>query len=129
MKHKGSGKLCLVYHSDGDGQCIECERCGKWIRPKDWNTECEARRMKMYYLISKSEDGGYYIIECESEGDLMHMLGDQEDLKTEARIEFVTTLTEIENDNSDYLNKRLLINGEIIIPKAVEIVKRWEFDD
>ena len=83
----------------------------------------------MYYLISKNEDGGLDIFECETEDDLMDWLEEPEDIKTEAQIKFVNTLVEIENDNSDYLNKRLLISGKIIKPQPVDIVKRWDFDD
>ena len=83
----------------------------------------------MYYLISKNEDGGLDIFEYETVDDLMDWLEDPEDLKTEAQIKFVNTLVEIENDNSDYLNKRLLISGKIIKPQPVDIIKRWVFDE
>ena len=39
MKHKDSGKRCLVYHPGRD-QCIECCQCHEWIKPEDWGKEC-----------------------------------------------------------------------------------------
>lgn len=37
--HEDSGYRCLVAHTDGDGQCIQCKKCGKWIRPIDWKSD------------------------------------------------------------------------------------------
>ena len=44
MKHKESGRECMVAHYDEKGYlepaCIKCAICFKWIRPNDMEKEC-----------------------------------------------------------------------------------------
>ena len=39
--HQDSGLRCLVFHGDGDGQCIECT-CGVTVRPREWQAHLDA---------------------------------------------------------------------------------------
>ena len=45
--HGDSGRRCLVLHHDGDGSCVYCPKCGKYIRPRDMSGACmpEASRL------------------------------------------------------------------------------------
>jgi len=38
--HVSSNLTCAVVHSDGQGPCIKCARCGKWIRPMNMSLRC-----------------------------------------------------------------------------------------
>lgn len=42
-KHEDAGMRCAVWHPEGGGQCIKCVKCGKWIRPKDWDLPCPGK--------------------------------------------------------------------------------------
>jgi len=43
--HRDSGYRCLVAHLDAEGHllppCRKCIKCGKWLRPEDFDGECE----------------------------------------------------------------------------------------
>ena len=39
--HNDGGRRCAVIHIDGEGQCIRCDRCGKYIRPRQMMEYCD----------------------------------------------------------------------------------------
>ena len=72
----------------------------------------------------------YFFIYCSEDGDVSVVKYDRDDLLKDIRneyygpIDFHTDL--IERNPQYWNNKALIIKGEIVIPKPIEIVKDYE---
>lgn len=78
-KHELTSVECCVSHiqideDDVPGQCRQCRTCGKMIRPRDFDKECEGRNpifeaMKRPGTIRRIGGGRTVVIELQERGE------------------------------------------------------------